>query len=149
MATARTSLASRRRAGLDRTGWWLAALAAISAANAVWMLTDPAHWYHELPAAVPDTGPYNEHFVRDLGVAFATFAFGLAWAARRPRWRPPLTALAALFLAGHAAIHAFDTLRGALGHAHWWIDAPGVYVPAALAVALALHLLRAPEKEPT
>ena len=44
-------------------------LATLTAANAVWMLADPQHWYHDLPAAVPDTGPYNEHFVRDVGCA--------------------------------------------------------------------------------
>ena len=38
--------------------------------NGAWMLWDPIHWYHTLPAAVPDSGPLNEHFVRDIGCAF-------------------------------------------------------------------------------
>ena len=47
--------------------WLLVLFAATSAANAGWMLVDPQRWYHDLPAAVPDTGPYNEHFAVDAG----------------------------------------------------------------------------------
>ena len=57
---------------LDGWGWLLAVIGAGSAANALWMLVGPMHWYTDLPAAVPDTGPFNPHFVRDIGCAFAT-----------------------------------------------------------------------------
>ena len=40
--------------------------------------------------------------------------------------------ISALFLGAHAALHVYDTLRGALGHPHWWLDLPGVYLPAAI-----------------
>ena len=53
-------------------------LGMMSAANGVWMLATPAAWYHGLPAGVPDTGPLNVHFVRDVGSAFATFAWACA-----------------------------------------------------------------------
>jgi len=124
----------------DLMAWLLAALALATAANALWMLVDPARWYAELPAGVPDTGPYNEHFVRDIGCAFATMALALAWAARRPRWRAPLVALVAVFLSAHAALHVFDTLRGFLETDHWLLDLPGVYAPAALTAVLAWWL---------
>ena len=45
-------------------------------ANGLWMLADPAHWYATLPAAVPDFGPLNEHFVRDIGSAFTMLGVG-------------------------------------------------------------------------
>ncbi len=35
-------------------------------ANGAWMLLDPPHWYATLPAGVPDFGPLNEHFIRDI-----------------------------------------------------------------------------------
>jgi hypothetical protein len=127
----------------DPCFWLLGAMALGSAGNAVWMLADPARWYRELPAGVPDTGPYNEHFVRDIGCAFAAVALALAWAAWRPRWRPPLVAIAAFFLVAHAALHVFDTLRGFLDADHWALDLPGVYAPAAIAAGLALYFLRA------
>jgi len=137
------SLPSRR----DGWTWLLALLALGTAANALWMLGDPVHWYHDLPAGVPDTGPYNEHFVRDIGAAFATIAVALAWAAARPRWRPPLLGVAAIFLAAHAALHVFDTARGFLDAHHWALDLWGVYLPAAVAVPIAVHFLRATPKE--
>jgi hypothetical protein len=117
---------------LDAWGWVFAITGATCAANAVWMLAGPMHWYRELPAAVPDTGPFNPHFVRDIGAAFLAVGVALLWAAVAGRWRPPLLAIAAIFLGGHALVHVYDTLRGALGHEHWGIDAPGVYLPAAV-----------------
>ena len=84
------------------------------------MLAGPLHWYHELPAAVPDTGPFNPHFVRDIGCAFFAVGVALVWAAFAPRWRAPLLAIAALFLGGarararlrHAARRARRTRTG-------------------------------------
>jgi len=115
---------------LDRWGWIFAIFGAISLANALWMLAGPMHWYTDLPAAVPDTGPFNPHFVRDIGCAFLTVSVALLWAAFSRRVRQPLVVIAALFLVAHGVLHAYDTLRGALGHDHWWLDLPGVYLPA-------------------
>jgi hypothetical protein len=129
-------------ASRDAWFWSLLLLATLTAANAVWMLADPQHWYHDLPAAVPDTGPYNEHFVRDIGCAFATVAIALGWAALRPRWRAPLVTISALFLAAHAGLHVFDTMRGFLEGDHWLLDLPGVYLPALVTLPLAFRALR-------
>lgn len=35
-----------------------------------------------------------------------------------------------------------DTLRGALGHEHWWLDLPGVYLPGILLPIFALRMAR-------
>jgi len=120
----------------DPWAWTLLVLAVVTGGNALWMLAGPLLWFHELPAGVSDFGPYNEHFVRDIGCAFATFAAAFAWAALRPAFRFPLVAVAALFLLLHAVLHIFDTARGFVAADHWWIDAPGVYLPAALATLL-------------
>lgn len=125
--------------GRDWSGTLLWGLAGLTAANALWMLLQPTTWFSDLPAAVPDFGPYNEHFVRDIGCAFAAVALALGWAARRPALRPALVAVASFFLVSHALLHIFDTLRGAVGAEHWWIDFPGVYLPAAATLWLALH----------
>ena len=111
-------------------------------ANALWMLAGPMHWYTDLPAAVPDTGPFNPHFVRDIGCAFLTAGVALVWGYFDPRVRVPLVSIAALFLAAHAILHAYDTLRGALGHDHWLLDLPGVYLPGILLPLIALRLAR-------
>ena len=90
----------------------------ISLGNAVWMLVAPLHWYHELPAAVPDFGPFNPHFVRDIGCAFATIGFAFVWAALAPRRRFALAAVGTFFYVAHAVLHVFDTLREAVEPEH-------------------------------
>lgn len=116
----------------------LVLFASVNFLNALWMLLAPASWYRDLPAAVPDTGPLNVHFVRDIGAAFATMGAALLWAAYRPELRLPMLGLVTIFYGLHALEHAFDTVTGALPASHWAIDFPAVYLPAiALAVSTA------------
>ena len=128
---------------LDGWGWLLLVLGVSSILNALWMLADPLRWYHDLPAGVPDTGPFNPHFVRDIGVAFLAVGVGQVWAAFRPAWRAPLVGVAAIFAVGHAVLHVYDTARGAVPSDHWWLDLPGVYLPALVIGYAALVFLRA------
>ena len=73
----------------DRWFWALGVFGLANLANGAWMLVDPAHWYANLPAAVPDTGPLNLHFVRDVGSAFAVMGGSLLAAAVWPALRVP------------------------------------------------------------
>ena len=126
----------------DAWFWGLLILGLGSLANAAWMLVDPLRWYHDLPAGVPDFGEFNPHFVRDIGCAFATVGIAQVWAAFAPRHRYPLVATTAVFLVAHAALHVYDTARGAVDPHHWWLDAPGVYAPALLLTVLTARLAR-------
>lgn len=151
MSTAARPGAPPAKAALRRDPWpWiLGALALVTAANALWMLAAPLHWYHELPADVPATGPFNEHFVRDIGCALAVVALAFGWAALRPAARAPLVSIASAFLAAHAALHAFDSWRGYLPAGHWRHDVASVYVPAAAGIVITIALLRArPRRTP-
>lgn len=114
---------------LDRYGWILLVLGIGLIANALWMLAGPMHWYEELPAAVPDTGPFNPHFVRDIGCAFLTAGAALVWAARSTLYRWPLAASGTFFLFTHALLHVYDTSVGNLPSTHWELDFVGVYLP--------------------
>ncbi len=127
----------------DLSQWIVLVFGVVCVGNAIWMLAGPMHWYTDLPAAVPDTGPFNPHFVRDIGCAFLASGVSLVWAFFSQRFRLPLVSIAALFLFAHAILHAYDTLRGALGHNHWLLDLPGVYVPGILLPLIALRLARA------
>jgi len=122
----------------DGLGWALLVFGAGSLGNAAWMLVDPLHWYHELPAAVPDFGAFNPHFLRDIGCAFATVGFALVWAALAPRRRFALVAVATFFYVAHAGLHVFDMLREAVEPEHWRLDFPGVYLPAILLLVAAV-----------
>jgi hypothetical protein len=117
--------------------------------TALWMLASPMSWYTHLPGAVPDFGPYNEHFIRDLGCMFLTWGGALAWAA----WSPPtriviLTVLCAWF-GGHALVHVYDTARGFVPAAHWLLDIPLCYAPAGLLVVMLVIQRRTKRVEST
>ena len=127
----------------DAWRWILVAAAVSNLVNGAWMLADPPGWYTGIPAAVPDFGPLNEHFVRDIGAAFVVQGVALAWAAFVPAWRLPLVVPVALFYVLHALAHVYDTARGLVGPAHWAIDFPAVYLPAVLMIVLVWLLARA------
>lgn len=112
----------------------LAIVAAAFLANALYMLADPLGWYGAV-AGVPDTGPFNPHFVRDIGVAYLTLALATAAAARWLGHALPLLAVVTLYLGLHALLHLWDVAAGRLEPDHLLIDAPGVFLPV-LVVAL-------------
>jgi hypothetical protein len=111
---------------------------AVTLANSVWMLLGPASWFASLPAGVPETGPFNAHFVRDIGAFYAVAAFGFAWCARHPDRSYPVHVGLALFFGAHALVHVADLLGGRLPAHHWLLDVPTVFVPAVLLAVLAL-----------
>ena len=85
-----------------RALYWILGLSAV--ANGIWMLWSPEAWYHELPAAIPDTGPLNLHFVRDIGAAFLTFGLGLCIGAEIQKYRRMAVTMAATFRATAMAV---------------------------------------------
>jgi hypothetical protein len=113
-------------------------------ANGLWMLADPVHWYLNLPAGVPDFGPLNEHFVRDIGCIYFLMGAFLAVGAFVPRWRVPALAVATLFYVLHAVVHVVDTMRGLVGAEHWLIDLPGIYLPAVILVGVTWMVVKRP-----
>lgn len=115
-----------------------AILAVVSLANGVWMVAAPVHWYWNVPAAVPDTGPLNTHLVRDVGVVYMLSGLGLGWALRHLDRAYPVHLFVTGFYVGHALTHVDDIFFGRLPASHWWIDAPGVFLPAIALVVLAL-----------
>jgi hypothetical protein len=120
-----------------------AVLAVILAANGLAMLFAGPWWYGVVPG-VTATGPFNPHFVRDIGAAYVVTAGGLGWFAVRPGEGWPALAAAAAFLTLHAAIHVFDAACGTKPLADAARDFAGVYLPAILSLAIALR--RPPER---
>jgi hypothetical protein len=94
------------------------------------MLWASPTWYARVPGA-SETGPYNAHFVEDIGAAF--FISGLALAARA--WRPvywPAAVAGASFLAIHGLIHLVEIVSG--HDHHTGFDLIAVVLPSALAL---------------
>jgi hypothetical protein len=113
-------------------------LGLMNLANGLWMLFAPESWYLHLPAGVPDTGPLNPHFVRDIGAAFSTIGGALLIAAGRPAARRGVLLATTTFYVLHALLHLDDIVTGRLPPSHWAIDFPGVFLPAVLLVVLCL-----------
>ena len=114
-------------------------LMALSCAiSGIWMLVSPIGWYHSFPAAIPDTGPLNPHFIRDIGVTFSIIAATLSWGAsrRQPIWSLHFVLMS--FFVGHALLHIADLITARLPPSHWLLDSVSVFLPAVVMITLAL-----------
>jgi hypothetical protein len=110
------------------------------AANGLVMLGAPAEWYAALPG-VADTGPFNPHFVRDIGAAYLVAGTGFVALALSAEARPAAFAATA-FLALHAFVHLWDAATGR-EHVHALVvELPTVFLPPALAIWLVWPLRR-------
>jgi hypothetical protein len=110
---------------------WLAGILAVSnVVNGLVMLCAGSIWWAHV-AGARETGPFNPHFVQDVGAAFAVAGLALGARAWRSEYWPAALAGAG-FLAAHALIHLAMI---ATGHDHHAVeDLLAVIVPAALAV---------------
>ncbi len=124
---------------------WAIVFAIAGAGNLLigfWMLWDPEHWYFNLPANVPGTGPLNEHFIRDIGCTFTLVGAWLLVGMRRPHLRFAAMATAAGWFGMHALVHLLDQARGLFGPEQIRYDLTAVYGPTLLLIALAVALRR-------
>ena len=122
-------------------------LAAVLGGNGLVMLFAGAWWYTAVPG-VPATGPFNPHFVKDIGAAYLVAGASLAAFAWRPGRAFAALLAAAAFLALHAAIHIADALASPTCGRDLVRDLPGIFVPALIALALSLSHLNA-DKDPS
>jgi hypothetical protein len=102
-------------------------LVIVLALNGANMLLRPEAWYHSIPS-VPHTGPFNPHFVRDIGSAYLAAAVGVALPVWRGAWLVPGVSVALVFLGAHAAVHVVEAFQGHTSAAHSGVlDIAGVY----------------------
>jgi hypothetical protein len=103
--------------------------------NGLLMLGMPEVWYALYPG-VAATGPFNPHFVRDIGAAYLVSGGALVGFAIDARAR--MAALAgAAFLSLHALVHLADLALGRESPAHLLVDLPAIFAPALIALWLA------------
>lgn len=128
---------------MTRDGWTIAlVIGGIgNVLNGGWMLADPAGWYVAIPG-VTNSGPMNEHFVRDVGAVYTLTGIALMWAALRPARRVLLVGVVASFYVMHALVHVLDTMRGLMPPEQWAIDAVPIYLPTLVLLGAVVALAR-------
>lgn len=114
----------------DGRQWLAGAIGGLALLNAAFMLSAPQSWYETVPG-VTGTGPFNPHFVADIGLAFLASGAGLLLFAWRRAWQ--LAAFAgSWFVVLHGGMHLLMLLRG-MSHAPG-TDVALVVLPAGLAL---------------
>ena len=130
---------------MNRVVLILAILLGIGAiTNGIFMLVSPTNWYFAVPG-VTTTGPFNQHFVRDIGLIFVGVGAAFLLGAARPIYRVILWGAAAVWLSGHALFHFWEVAVGICGASALLRDFPAVTLPAMLAVAITTHALSTKE----
>ena len=120
----------------------LVGLAAYFLLLAAGLVIAPAEFYRSVPG-VSSTGPFNDHFARDIGFAFFVSATGLFLGARRSD--RTLVVLGAAFPSLHAAFHVASWGHHASPYsATVLFDIAANTIPAAVALAFAQRLKEVP-----
>jgi uncharacterized protein YjeT (DUF2065 family) len=109
--------------------------------NGLFMLIAPQVWYEFVPG-VTDTGFFNQHFIRDIGIIqlFLGLAFGIGMF--RPERRIGLWAAATLWLIAHAVFHLWEVAVGICSPSVILRDFPAVSLPAIVGAILTLWAIR-------
>lgn len=103
-----------------------ALLGLLFAANGLAMLIVPDTWFHQVPG-VTATGPFNPHFVRDVGAAYLLTGLAFLALLRAPVAARPYALAGIVFLLAHAFIHLVEAVLGLQSLAHLLGDVPAVF----------------------
>ncbi len=103
--------------------------------NGLYMLISPANWYFAVPG-VTTTGPFNQHFIRDIGLIFLFVGTAFLVGSFRPQYRVLLWSTATLWLGGHALFHFWEVAVGICGPSALARDFPAVTLPSILGALL-------------
>ncbi|MFC3150839.1 hypothetical protein ACFOEK_07355 [Litoribrevibacter euphylliae] len=108
--------------------------------NGLFMLIAPEQWYWLVPG-VPERGPFNQHFLRDIGMIYMLIGSALFYGAlynsalyknfRLLLWLMPIS-----WLVFHAIFHAWEVVVGISGPEALLVDFAGVTLPAIVGIGL-------------
>ena len=114
--------------------------------NGVFMTVAPESWYWMVPG-VPDRGPFNQHFVRDIGFIYMLIGAVFIYGAIYTKHRLQLWVLPTAWLVLHAIFHIWEVVVGICGPESLVEDFGGVTLPALLAAGLVYHSYKNPQNE--
>ncbi|MCA1439869.1 hypothetical protein I6F07_06440 [Ensifer sp. IC4062] len=103
----------------------------------VFMLYDPEAWYFFVPG-VTDTGSYNQHFIRDIGIMQGFIALAFAVGYFNKAIRIHLWGAATLWLIAHACFHLWEVAVGICSADVLLRDFPAVSLPALFGIIATL-----------
>lgn len=120
----------------------LALVALICIANGAFMVSDPFGWYFSIDT-VRFTGPPNQHFIRDIGLAYLTSGAFLGYSAVEPRMRWLAALAGTVWISLHGLFHIWEPWVGLCTADTFWRASPATLGPPALALlALAILFVR-------
>lgn len=120
---------------LDRIAQFLVlAVGLFSLLFGLFMIISPLDWYTAIPTVIT-TGPPNKHFIRDIGIAYATCGFILLYASANIHMRWMAALAGALWLSLHGILHIYEVSVGICSPDVFVADAPGVLGPPLLVFA--------------
>ena len=103
--------------------------------NGVFMTIAPESWYWMVPG-VPDRGPFNQHFVRDIGFIYVLMGAAFIYGSVYTKHRLLLWLMPTAWLVSHAIFHIWEVVVGICGPESLIEDFGGVTVPALLGLVL-------------
>jgi hypothetical protein len=118
-----------------------ALMGVLAIANGLIMLVSPTEWYFLVPG-VTTTGPFNQHFIRDIGIIFLFLGAAFLIGAARPQYRVILWAAPTLWLASHALFHFWEVAVGICGPSALVRDFAAVTLPPILGAFLTFWAAR-------
>ena len=114
--------------------------------NGVFMTINPESWYWMVPG-VPDRGPFNQHFIRDIGFIYVLIGASYTVGAVYAQHRLQLWLLPTAWLVMHAIFHVWEVVVGICGPESLIEDFGGVTLPALLGIYLLVSSSRVPASE--
>ena len=105
--------------------------------NGLFMIIAPLAWY-ELVPGVTNTGFFNQHFVRDIGIIQLFIGIAFAIGLVVPERRVGLWAVATVWLSAHALFHFWEVAVGICSPSVIPRDFPAVTMPALFGIVLTL-----------
>lgn len=110
-------------------------------ANGLFMLVAPSAWYGLVPG-VMDTGFFNQHFIRDIGIIQLFLGLAFVIGMFSPKRRIGLWTAATLWLAAHAIFHFWEVAVGICSPSVIPRDFPAVTLPAIIGIVLTFWAIK-------
>jgi hypothetical protein len=138
ITTATTPASGQRHSALQTSCLALAVLLGVAlGANGIFMLVSPEVWYVLVPG-VTSTGPFNQHFLRDIGLISVFMSGAFVVGAVRADMRVALWAAASIWLLAHALFHVWEVAVGICAPSDLVRDFPAVTLPGLIGAAITL-----------